>query len=105
MPWIDDKLCTGCGECLQACILGAIIMGKKNAFIDNDCCHRCGACHDSCSLGAIFYGDRGRQTDLDGGSEVEKQNVLFSIRVRKIDLQDRFDSMACLMKAGIGIGR
>ena len=57
MPWIDKKLCTGCGDCIPVCILDAIIIKDGKAEIEMGSCHRCGACHDECSENAICYGD------------------------------------------------
>lgn len=50
---IDPKLCTGCGECLDACEYDAI-KGKDGYIhmIDEDYCEKCGKCVDACEEGA-----------------------------------------------------
>ena len=57
MPWINEELCTGCGDCLSICILGAIIITDGKAVLDMSSCHRCGACHAECPTSAICYGE------------------------------------------------
>jgi len=43
-------LCTGCGKCQKACLIGAISMGKENKPIK---CIHCGACADFCPHGVL----------------------------------------------------
>ncbi len=43
-------LCTGCGECQKACLIGAISMGEKKKPIK---CIHCGACADFCPHGVL----------------------------------------------------
>ena len=43
-------LCTGCGKCQKACLIGAISMGKENKPIK---CIHCGACVDFCPHGVL----------------------------------------------------
>ena len=57
MPWINEKLCTGCGDCIPVCILDAIVIKNGKAKVEMDSCHRCGACHDECPENAICYGE------------------------------------------------
>ena len=44
------NLCTGCGKCQKACLIGAISMGKENKPIK---CIHCGACVDFCPHGVL----------------------------------------------------
>ena len=46
-----DK-CTGCGECVSACPLDAIVITDGKAVID-DSCAECGACVDVCPNKAL----------------------------------------------------
>ena len=47
------NLCSGCGECKNACPSGAITIGPDGAEIDGSCCILCWSCADVCPLGAI----------------------------------------------------
>ena len=55
MPWINEKLCTGCQTCVDECSVGAISMEKDLAFINEDECIRCGVCHDVCPEDAVRH--------------------------------------------------
>lgn len=50
---IDPRLCTGCGECIDACAFDAI-EGKDGYIhmIDEDYCEKCGKCASACEEGA-----------------------------------------------------
>ena len=51
---IDEELCDGCGDCISACVEGAIqlIEGKAKLVSDNYC-DGLGACIGDCHVGAI----------------------------------------------------
>ncbi len=49
---IDEKLCTGCGACVQICPVGAIEMNNGTAVVSDDCID-CGACLSACPVDAI----------------------------------------------------
>jgi len=54
MYWIDDKACTGCLACLDACpTSGALVVRQGRPFIDTAFCTECGACVEACPCGAI----------------------------------------------------
>ncbi len=56
MPWVDQKKCTSCGTCVEACPVGAIVLDDQNlACIDQAACIRCGKCHDVCPVGAVRH--------------------------------------------------
>lgn len=53
--YIDPKLCTGCGDCMDVCPQDCI-EGKAKFIhmIDDFDCDRCGKCMEACSDGAII---------------------------------------------------
>jgi len=53
IPLIEDKSCTGCGNCLEVCPPGAISLQNEVAFITEDLCEECGFCASACPVGAI----------------------------------------------------
>jgi NAD-dependent dihydropyrimidine dehydrogenase PreA subunit len=50
---IDTGKCTGCGECVSACAVGAVTLKGSKAEIDPGRCVECGVCFGVCSAGAI----------------------------------------------------
>jgi len=50
---IDENLCTGCGQCVDACPADAIIMQDAKAVINQSLCRQCGLCVDQCPVQAI----------------------------------------------------
>ncbi|MHA1784453.1 MAG: ATP-binding protein [Candidatus Helarchaeota archaeon] len=61
IPIINEIRCTGCGDCVIACPIGAQvekkgllkIIGGKCKVIDPDLCDGCGVCLEACSVDAI----------------------------------------------------
>ena len=54
---IDEQACSGCGECVPYCTVGAIVLGDDGVSrIDLDECVECGAClrAEVCSSDAIY---------------------------------------------------
>ena len=49
---INNKICTGCGICIDSCPFGAIEIENGAAKI-TDGCRICGSCIESCPAGAI----------------------------------------------------
>ena len=54
MVYVNDAICNGCGECIEVCPTGALILQTNHAFIDQDLCLECYACVESCPQGAII---------------------------------------------------
>ncbi len=52
-PILDQKKCTGCGRCAQACNYNAIAMIKDEVLLFNELCHSCGVCSFVCPEGAF----------------------------------------------------
>jgi len=55
MPWISEKMCTGCQICVNECCVGAISLDEGVAFIYESKCIRCGVCHDVCQNDAVRH--------------------------------------------------
>ena len=49
---VESDKCTGCGECVSACPLDAIVIKDGKAVVD-DSCAECGACVDVCPNKAL----------------------------------------------------
>ena len=55
---VDEDLCTGCGNCVETCVFGAISMHKKEGVLDLShidplLCKGCGNCVVACPVKAI----------------------------------------------------
>ena len=51
---IDREKCTGCGECVRACLTGALkIVDGKSRLVDERLCDGFGSCIAACKYNAI----------------------------------------------------
>ncbi len=73
IPIAEDRKCTGCNECAEACQFNAIAVVKKKVLIFYELCHSCGVCSLVCPENAIF------EIDVEKGvlEEGEKGNIEF----------------------------
>lgn len=54
IPEIDIEKCTGCGDCVEWCPIGAVKLVKgKAVIVSPDDCYYCTDCEPVCSPGAI----------------------------------------------------
>jgi ferredoxin len=70
LPEIQDKTCTGCGRCVEACPVEAMGLvsandprnhKKRKAHIDAAICLGCGVCVRSCPKGSLGLKPRGKR--------------------------------------------
>lgn len=55
---IDREKCTGCGQCVETCHMGALaLVDGKACLIDENHCDGLGVCIGECPFGAISFGD------------------------------------------------
>ncbi|MEW6717474.1 MAG: 4Fe-4S binding protein [Chloroflexota bacterium] len=57
MIYINDTMCNGCGDCVDVCPTGALILYNHRAFIHQELCEGCEVCIDVCPQGAILTGE------------------------------------------------
>ena len=72
MPWIDENECTGCGLCVEECLVNAISMENEKAEIDMDKCIRCGKCHDVCPQKAVKHDSEKIPEEVEANVEKTK---------------------------------
>ena len=53
VPSVDQRKCTGCGNCIDACTNGALFMHGNVAELDIERCEGCTSCGYICPSGAI----------------------------------------------------
>ena len=51
--YINNRLCTDCGRCTDACPTGAVYAAGEARYVNYDKCTSCGSCIRVCNAGAI----------------------------------------------------
>ena len=75
MPWVNEEMCTACGQCVEECPVDAItLQDNDKASIDMDQCIRCGTCHDTCPEEAVRHD--GERIPLEVEANVAKTEQL-----------------------------
>src|SRR6056297_2355182 len=57
IPYVNDEVCTYCGECGEACQFNAIATFGENTLVYPELCHGCGLCSLVCPVDAITEED------------------------------------------------
>ena len=65
---VNQDLCIGCQQCIEACPAGAISMVNNKAQINPDLCRECGNCIQACPEGAIYNDTSYQGQEIDNGS-------------------------------------
>jgi MinD superfamily P-loop ATPase len=70
MPLIDEKKCTSCGDCVNACRRNALFLPRGKVPILMGDCNGCEACFIACPTAAIYRGERpvGKTYKTDRGN-------------------------------------
>lgn len=58
IPFIDDKLCSGCRICVDFCKFNALGFVKNRPFVFEEVCHSCGGCLLVCPQKAVAEKER-----------------------------------------------
>jgi len=53
IPFVDEKPCTGCRNCVDFCKFNALAYIKEHLFVFDEICHSCGGCVLICPQGAL----------------------------------------------------
>jgi Ni,Fe-hydrogenase III small subunit/NAD-dependent dihydropyrimidine dehydrogenase PreA subunit len=67
--------CTGCGNCIEECLVNAISKEKGNITIDSKKCIYCGNCIDACELGALENSHNYKMADIEEAGDKLKEKI------------------------------
>lgn len=80
----DVDLCTGCGDCVRDCPLGARMLKDGVATVVNLYCTGCGLCVDVCPEGACIIEETSGKELLREMTEMEKQLAELKDKASKV---------------------
>ncbi len=81
---IDEKLCVGCGVCIEVCPAGAITLIDEKATINNKLCTLCYQCARQCPQGAI-------KKEIEVSTATEISRSLGDMKRRMENLRNRLE--------------
>lgn len=73
-PVAFPEKCTGCGECVNVCPVGAITLVDSKASLDSGKCIGCAGCMAACPTMALFV-------DMGAGEEMQRKMVEYAFAV------------------------
>ncbi len=73
---VRGERCNGCGDCVEACPLGALSIVEGAPVVRRECCDLCGACVDVCLSGALELAGRNVSVD-ELMEEIERDSLYF----------------------------
>ncbi|MGQ9469243.1 MAG: ATP-binding protein [Nitrososphaerales archaeon] len=85
---IDPDICTGCGNCVKACLTGALqIIDGKSKLIDEKLCDGFGSCIAACENNAIRLEYRVAE-DFDWSilNQIRFENLMKKLRMTSMRL-------------------
>jgi len=88
---VNVALCAGCGQCVEACPYGAVIIEDGHAAVKGYTCKGCGTCAAACpnkAMGLIHYDDRQILSEMIGALQAE----VYTPPVVPLDQEVRHDS-------------
>jgi NAD-dependent dihydropyrimidine dehydrogenase PreA subunit len=56
---VDQEQCSGCGACVDVCVVEALVLAHSVVTVLQDQCIDCGACLDECPTGALSLDQEG----------------------------------------------
>ncbi len=75
LPWINKNKCTGCGICVEECLVNAITIKENKAEINMNECIRCGKCHDICPQEAVRHDSEKIPVEVEQNLNKTKQLI------------------------------
>lgn len=79
---VNQELCIGCQQCIEACPTGAISMVNNKAQINPEICRECGSCLQACPEGAI-YNDLSYQKHEINDTPFNQRSPFFQKRLKE----------------------
>ena len=87
------KSCTGCGKCIEECLVNAISQVNGKIIIDNKKCIYCGNCIDVCEIGALANSHNYKMACIEEAGDKLKEKIYKKFK-RSLMLRS-FDAGSC----------